>query len=130
MSAEKNISKIGKFRKKFIIFFFFSLKSPEYISFKYENMLLWGIFVSFFFFFSRFISIFFSSYYEITVYGILSLYWKKIAILLFFIHLVILIYPDILYKIQPSLLTGYSSFIIFYYQKYLASQSFQVNSKL
>ena len=31
---------------------------------------------------------------------------KKIAILMFFIHLVILIYIDILYKIHPSLLTS------------------------
>ena len=34
-----------------------------------------------------------------------SVYSEKKAILLFFIHLVILIYIDILYKIQPSLLT-------------------------
>ena len=31
---------------------------------------------------------------------------KDFAILLFFINFVIMIYTDILYKIQPSLLTG------------------------
>ena len=43
--------------------------------------------------------------YDITIYGIISLYWKKSQCFCFFIHSVILIYTNILYNIQQSLVT-------------------------
>ena len=77
---------------------FFSLKNPELIFFKYEKKFFSGILESFFL---CFISIFTHLFMESSVY-----IEKNFAILLFFIHSVIMIYTDILYKIQPSLLTS------------------------